>query len=470
MLARLKDTSFFYVFVLLLLVIVLSLINFFNGIGQDSDTYLILTKAKHYKDYLIFSQSRTWGFPLYEIHIYPIISYLGENTAKLISLFFTLISAITFFKINILLSRDVRKSFLISLIFVVNPFIIISSNSILETSQGLAMALLGLYFLIQNFKNKNTFHFAMFFLALATATRPDYILLSLAAYLSSLAYRKEVTFRDLIIGFGYLLLSVAPFLFLYDDFKMPFNIVNSNNMQIKSLRVVLGYVSLFGIPIYLYMLYLAKNIRLNPTLKVLFFLTFFLYTVRYLLLPDEVEYVLIIFPISLLFLLTKTGITNKKLILLVLLSIMPNLIQVHLFDRKNNGLIKVQPGITYGAFIQEKSMRNQNKYTHGDLKKELLEIVKINQFKNIRFGPSTERDVIVFCGTQELRIYVKGRESKLFNDNFSSQLILSYPLQNHKGWKEFTKFSKFERIKPNQIKIVENVDPLQFSDKKIRFK
>lgn len=167
--------------VILLLTFCLILINYSNGFSYDSDSYNVVNNAR-----LLtkegYNRSRTWGFPLYELFVYPTILWLGITWAKIYSLFFCLANIVVFYQVSQVVTDHKKPilSFLITSGFAFLTVTISSGNTILETSQGMFFALLSLLFIIRYWKyQKNIETYLMIICCgLATATRPDYNILS----------------------------------------------------------------------------------------------------------------------------------------------------------------------------------------------------------------------------------------------------------------------------------------------------
>lgn len=95
----------------------LASINFPFGFAEDTDSFLVIDNALQFPEEG-YQRSRTWGFPLYELAVYPIIQYLDIFYAKLYSLiFFVLASVLVLVPlfVCVLMRLNIRQSALVVL-------------------------------------------------------------------------------------------------------------------------------------------------------------------------------------------------------------------------------------------------------------------------------------------------------------------------------------------------------------------
>ncbi|MCB9203299.1 MAG: hypothetical protein H6604_09685 [Flavobacteriales bacterium] len=448
--------------------------NFSYGFSQDYDAYLIVQLAEVYNNSEIFAQSRTWGFPLFESYIYILLDNFSPNDLLIIPLLFYILSCLIFYQtLNLIGENQKQYNFIFTLLICVNPFFIISGNTLMETSQAMFLAMCGIYFTIRYFKfhTEKYFLFSVLFLALATATRPDYIILSFCVFLSVFYIKKQIELRHIVYGIIYIIITLTPFLFLYDEWKVPINIVNSQNLINKALKVGLGYLALFGIPLWIFItwkIYSSKP-KLNKTntepkkaISTLFVISLLFYTIRFFMLPDEVEYVLIIYPLALLTLYTGFTFSIKEVYLMILLVFIPNIMQLYFFKRNKSGDLEVNLGITNGAIAQDRDMRLQNEFEVNDLNNTLKPIAKKYYNTDVFIvGPSKKKGDLAFCAFEDLRFYFKGREDPAFYSNFPTQKVIGFPLPKSKGWKQFTYYGKFTLPSERNMEEIISVEPLK---------
>lgn len=461
---------FGYVTVILFATLLAS-INFFDGFSQDFDGYLLLHKAKLFVEKNHVVQSRTWGFPMYENIAYRLYLYFGILGVKVAAFFFYLLSGVIFYRIVEMLNpKNSISNCIFSLAFVSSPFMVISGNSFMETSQGVFFALLAVYYFVKSRKNEGLFWLSILSIAIASATRPDYVILAFAFFASKVISTKRLDLTTILQGITYWVIFIFPF-FFYTDYSMPLNLVNQSPFQIKIIKIILSYLSLFGIMFYLVFFLFYKKIFVNLFEKnnpLIFILpiAFFLYTIRLWLIPDEVEYILILLPLILIALSYR----NTSLVLALLVwgfTLIPNFFQVHLFSRNMVGEINTDIGFSKGAILQDKSFRLQNEYIENDLKGELIDLSKKIDDGEFVFEASKEKNTNVLLPSQDLRMYFKGREHPDYYNNFSSQKIYIYPFPSHKGWKQFIKFEEFLPIEIDRLFFVESIEPLQIKKVKL---
>jgi hypothetical protein len=448
----------FSVLSLLIITASLVLINFNYGFSQDPDSYSVVSHARQLPE-IGYIRSRTWGFPLYELIIYPLIAYLGITAGKAYSFVFCLANVYIFYKICLMeTNENLGLSFFASLGFAVLPVSITSGNVILETSQGMFFALYSLLFFFRFLKDKQKKEvYISFILAgLATATRPDYIIFS-ACLGIVVIIKKELSYSHLIkLILLYIFFSVTPYFLVYGNLYTSLSVVIQDSIIRKIIRAILGVAALFGLPaIFIIICGLGlyhKNItaKLNSLqadpFSILFTSAVVLYAIRYLLLPDELEYIYIIVPLVMILLLKMISRPSFFIVLAIAL-ILPNFIQVSIFVRDpstyNN---KFSLGISPGALFQERSMRLLNEYKVNELP-ALEKQVAAEYGKTIYSAdPSEIPGALVIIPEENLRYYRKDRVGGVFNRVFDSQTVIVYDLPNNYGWRVFMAYQKWRKI------------------------
>lgn len=460
-------------------ILILLIVSFFLGyslihvgISQDEDGLMVYQIGQEFIESGRILQSRTWGFPLFEIPIYNILKFGGLFWAKFYCLVFYIASVWVFYRCLQVVSKNEKVNFFLTLAFLSSPYLIISGSSLMETSQGLCFALLSILFLLKHlYEKNNTFDFVLsvLFAGLSTATRPDYVILGFSIFLVKLLFDKKPSFKTILLGLFYWSIVLLPFL-LYTDFRMPLNLVNHDSVRNKIIKIVLIYISLFGLFTSVLFLFYFKTLKRKIDQKedrffaILIFVLFCLYSVRLWLIPDEVEYIIILFPIVLIFLSTR--IKNWSFTLLLFLCIsLPNFFQVHFFERDFFGELSVKPGISKGALFQEKQFRLQNEYVRTEIRKDISEVARNWGIESYFIGASKVKNITIFLPSQNLRAYIKGREDPKFYENFNSQTIFTYALPLHKGWKQFIAFTPFKPISEEKIYEVIDKEPFRLKKK-----
>ena len=199
-----------------------------------------------------------------------------------------------------------------------------------------------------------------------------------------------------------------------------------------------------------------KIFRTDP-LILLFAASLGLYAVRYVMLPDELEYIYILVPLFLIVLLKLLPHPAFFLALMLALGL-PNIVQVYFFDRDpvtyDN---RLTVGISPGAIYQDRRMRLLNEYKERELHALGQEIAaKYGQTEFIG-QPSTVPNAVVIIPEEELRYYRADRLGGAFNKVFASQIIIVYSLPQNYGWKVFSAFHEWKPLTLDDFRQVKNL-------------
>lgn len=445
-----------YLLFCLLIFIALVSLNFFYGITDDDDSTSVINKAlRGTWD----TPSRTWGFPAYELFIYPIIYYLGLTTAKFYSFIFSLGTVIVFWFILKLVTEDRVKLFLGTLSFVLLPITIINGNSIMDTSQALFFALLGLFFYLRfaQASHARDFYFMVIALGLATSTRPDYILLSGLIALVALWFQRPAL-KLIVIGTAlWLLFALLPFA-IYDSWSPALRVVVPDPIERKLLRAALGYLALFGIPAVLFIsLWLITHRRafgkVSANLWALSGITFGFFGLRFIALPDELEYVYIMVPLVILLLVTM-GMGQRALAALAIAIFIPNLVQLYFFERSPTGELSVSVGLSPGAIAQDRSRRLLKQYIRDELPLVFQEAAASLGVSNVRDKLYTTPGSTIFIAADGLRFIDPDRMDGMFYKAACQQTIFVYPMSNERFWRRFIAFEEWSPVESNDFEEV----------------
>jgi hypothetical protein len=444
-----------YIVIIVCIACLLASINLPYGIAEDSDGYRVLRGAAGWaaKGY---QKSRTWGFPSYELVIYPIVHYLGLFYAKLYAMLCYALAALFFFLTLLELTADAWRAFLGALCFAVLPVSIIGGNTLLETSQGILFAILGLYFYLRFHRSPNALHLGVLAvcLGIATSTRLDYVFLSASVALTVLWFDRP-TFKHVMLGvLAWAAFALAPF-GLYKALSFSANVILPDPFWRKMSRVVLGYLALLGLPASAVVgFWLLRSIARSPNvikriikdnILFMFIVSLILYTVRFVLLPDELEYVYILIPL-LIALTAKAGFKSGSLALLVVAVALPNVIQLHLFERSRDADLVFSPGISPGAIAQDRSARLRNEYLNGELLGLMPMVAQSYGYKRFATSPSTEPGTLVIIPEEDLRYYRPDRWGGQYYRAFNQVQVISYPLSSSRGWRQFIQFTSWHKL------------------------
>lgn len=438
------------IFLSLLVLAGLSAINFSHGFSEDYDGYFVISKAQALPDEG-YTPSRSWGFPAYEVFIYPIIHYLGIEAAKFYSLAFSLGSVVVFYLILFQIERDGGKLFFGTLSFVVLPVTIVAGNTVLETGQGIFFALSGILFYLR-YRSKPAplnFYLMAIGLGFAVSTRPDYVLLSAAVAYVVLMYNRPGS-KLLLIGL--LLWSISALLpyAIYEGLYFSADVVPPDSYLRRFIRGALGIVNLYGIfAVGILLLWGVVNYRRytgpDKPVAVLIGITSLLFILRFVMLPDELEYIYILAPL-LVILLLLVRISRKYLILLTISLFIPNLVQVHFFERTETGDVKVTAGVSPGVIAQEKNKRLLNEYRVDRLRILKQQVAENYGFSGYVGEPTVKDGVLVIIPRESLRYYRQDRWSGVFYNAVCKQKVIVYPMPENRAWRQFIKFEDWEKI------------------------
>lgn len=431
----------------------LILINLLTGFAVDNDANLIIKNA-----YLLKAQgiklSRSWGYPLYEVPVYFIIYYLKSLlVAKLYSVFWYIVGLIFCFKIFGQLKINREKAFWATLCIFTLPIFISSGNSIIDFSQGVALGIISVYFFIRamNSDAQKYQYLMTLFCALATATRPDWVILSFCLIVTYLFLKRPRYTTWIGLGLIYILVSVLPYLLAYgslvfiDRFTgVVDTYVLCDTFLRRTARAFLGYWGIFGIfatvPILVLLFLSVKNKTIPLYLRLITGSVLILYAVRFFLLPDKLEFVIIIPVVTLIYLASVYSV--RTLQILFILCFIPNLIQIHFFERDYKTYeLKPTIGISPGALYQEQRYRLLNAYYYN-------EIPQLEKLAKEKYGPA-----YTVLPRERLRYYLSNRWKGTFYSEEKRKFIV-YDLPDTKVWRQFIKFTNWKRLTLDDFYII----------------
>jgi hypothetical protein len=433
----------------------LASVNFPYGFSGDMDGHFLHAHARAFPDQG-YQPSRSWGFPAYEIVLYPLVAYLGTTAAKAWSLLCYVMGSLVFFLALREVTLDPVTSFLGALCLTVLPIAVISGNTTMETSQGLFLALLGLYFYIKFAASRNSLYLylAAAGLGLATSSRPDYVLFSACVALTILRFNRPAT-RQVILGTCICLaFALLPFL-IYPQVHLGADVVLPDPLLQRISRAAVGGVALVGVPYWVLLsILLVREHRHWPrwikesardSLLFLSVTSFGVYAIRFVLMPDELEYVLVLVPLLIMG-TARLGIGHGRLVLLALALAIPNVAQLHFFSRTVSGELSVAMGISPGAMWQDRSERLRLDYVQGELRELMGRVSREHGQVEYAIQPSGDPGAMVIIPEDRLRFYDPSRHGGRYHRVGCSQTILVYPMPSSRGWRQLTKFESWRRI------------------------
>ncbi|MET0637347.1 MAG: hypothetical protein ABWZ25_15055 [Chitinophagaceae bacterium] len=355
--------------------LILCAYNFNTGFGEDHDSLRLIYGATKSVNANHLTASRSWGFPLYEIIIYKLL--LQENGilfAKIFSLLFLAASIIIFNRILRRINVPATPALLFGITFVCNPLIIIAGNSLIETSMSLFSILLTINYGIKIITNPGKlWHQYIIYGALcgiSTLIRPD----NLLYFFALLMVEMMRTNLNVKMWTAAMLISVSLGILPY--FMLEYPIFHhyptpARNHFLYLLKNLVCTFGLLNIPLLVFILFKMRksstpiNRYTDGTALYLNVIIYFA-ILRWLLLPDEIEYGIIIWPAVLLLIAqlsrSFTGSIKQLNVWLVAMAIctfLPNLWQVYFIDRIGTAN-SFSAGIGPGVFAQERYRREYN--------------------------------------------------------------------------------------------------------------
>lgn len=446
--------------IVILAAIILGSLNFAYGFAEDHDGAFVVEKALRLSDEG-YEVSRTWGFPLYDLVVYPIIDLFGVFYAKLYSLVFYAATSALFLLTLRQLTPDPLKAFLGALCFVVLPVSIISGNTVLETSQGMFFAVLGLYSYVRYSKSQDKKYWYLMAIALgaAVSTRPDYVILSSAIGLTTLMFNRP-KLKDFALGaLVWTMFAFLPFL-IYDQIPFRQDVVIQDPLLRKLARTLFGYLALLGLPATALLTFLAlKNYRcwfmsvkrvLGDNLLFLFSVALALYSIRFAMLPDELEYVYVLVPL-LVMVAIRLNMRRTTLVALVIAVAIPNMVEIHFFTRDYEGGLAFSPGLSPGTVAQDRSGRLKLEYQTDKLPTLLDHIAMKYGHEEYTAEPSNKRHELVIIPDESLRYYQAERLGGTYFEVACTQEIVVYPMSSSRGWRQFIEFTEWRPLKPEDF-------------------
>ena len=455
--------------ILIIIICGLSSFNLFSGIAEDVDGTFVVAKALEFsvKGY---QRSRSWGFPAYELIIYPLISTFGAFSAKLYALFLTVCAITTYYFLLFSIKSSRVKAFLGALCFSLSPLTIIASNTTLGTSQEIFFVISGLWAFVQWGKHRSLQYLLLVSagFGLATSSRPDHILISTAVGLIILIFYRPSVKKILLAVGVWVTFAVLPF-FIYQSFYFGLDVVYSFPLIQRIGRAFIGLIAIWGIPFWLLIAWWLffyrrdisakfhnKKFEIKPY-SLLVIISLLLYLVRFVLLPDELEYIYIFIPL-IISLFVFLNITSKNLVILLLAMLIPNLLQPYLFQRSLDGNLILSLGFSPGAIFQDHQNRLRMEYETEIFPITAVKFAEQQGCKNVStllFPQSypIQGPICSFLPEDRIRFYEPGLYGGMekFQQVICSQRIFVFPLPTHRAWRQMIKFENWTPVESNDF-------------------
>ncbi|MES2387376.1 MAG: hypothetical protein V4543_05210 [Bacteroidota bacterium] len=483
------QNKYLHWFLIALASLLVGAINFRSGIGADSDNMLVLHNFRTSGEG--FVPSRSWGDPLYEaaakaIYVPLFLRRHHEFDAiyavQAYNVLWLCISAFCMYACARVLNGGNRlKGLWAGVAFLAFPVIVTNANVVMETMQGLGLALLAIVFFLRfNYSSERKFSFFLMalFAGLATSTRPDYVLLAAALFLACLSpiiKTRKMPEPGILIFIAasllYLLTAVVPYLFYPGNTALAQDVLWANNALGRNfIRAIMGLAALLGLPVCLFLACLsalnfkrffshAANELQKPT-WLLSLLCAAFFVPRYLLLPDELEYIIIFVP--LLILLLGTYLKPAIFGVFIICAAIPLFVQVHLLRMEMFTYVP-EIGISPGAIAQDSYMRQRDLFTTEGIRLQNLDKkVKAMGCKNSWVNlyaldvPGLECIII----PQSQLNFISSERGLFPNIKHTDKRILWYPFFNYdKSWRTFVKLEQPDYINPPVYELDLNTIP-----------
>ncbi len=326
--------------------------------------------------------SRSFGFPLYEYIAAHILSTGGlsaVNVYSFIMTFFFVIGTYHLFKSS-------RHLTLWLSAVALHPIVVINATILMEISQSLAL-LVFVFIVAAKIDERETpgLNALLFVLnTLMLLTRIDWAFFSVAiavalALKSGAGWKRRA--RGIAVMGASLLLTVVLYGLINGGMVAFFNplvssVVISEPLSRKVLRAVFGYVAMLGVPASLLMAWVVfvqlrvisagipRLCGLNFPARLLLF-SLVLMTVRFIILPDKLEYILPLY-MSFIYFLCHVRIGQKYAIGLVVCILSLNIVSFSLFKREGYAPLHLAFGVNKGALLQSYEMRQTKQLLTSD--------------------------------------------------------------------------------------------------------
>jgi hypothetical protein len=472
-----------------------SSINFFNGFGARADSIRILLAAEELRHYGRLIPSRSWGYPLYENIIYRVITHfnLGIELAKLFSLMCSILTVEILFIILKKIGLSNKNSFLFCFIFICSPIIILTSNSVIETSLSL-LTLTGILWYVtvlfycrtgkgNDFLIWYDYILYGFLFGIATLTRPDNIIYFPALFLYLILFRSRsinymLTLVSVIILF---IIGILPYYILkYPIFKS----LSVPEMHSPIFVGVKNILAIFGLPMVVFIsaiIILIFKLKINISFKsntlheknaslIKYLILLFCATLcRSFIRADQLEYSIAIWLVFILlmatFLQIRFDIINhfKYISLLsasVVLTFIPNIVEIYFFKGENYHY-HFSVGFTNGVFAQERERRILNSELYDNGEKLLMEASKNYRRDSISYSYNI---VNINCSNCVILTDLRSFEANNNKEPAASKnnkIFFTLNFNVSQGWRNFIQDEKMPHLSIKNIVFEKSTNPLE---------
>jgi len=318
--------------------------------------------------------SRSVGFPLYEIPVAHVLDAFGLVGANAYSLAMTL----AFLGVVYMMLRGKPNGMVLFPALALYPLVIANATVLMETAQGMMLMAIATMVAEWHDTRKNIRFLVLLaaFNLLAVLTRLDYVFFS-AAVTCALLVKADQQWNDRAKLLGAMVISGVAFLIAYGMINngverlLTTSVMQHDAVWRKVVRAGLGYVALLGLPasaclgvlalrhFRTILRHLASFSSLPFSFRFFAFMLFF-YTIRFVMLPDKLDYVI---PLYLAFILFASEWTMARPVLvgLAVCILSLNFVTFSLFDRGENNNLHLKLAINPGAYTQNVDVRQAKK-------------------------------------------------------------------------------------------------------------
>jgi hypothetical protein len=350
------------------------------GLSQDRDSESIYANFPKILN-LHYVRSRSWGVPLYEITAALLDAAGGIVLVNTVSLLYTMVFVASIFYL-VRPDRNLR-ALLTFAAAVLNPFVLSNGSGPMETMLYLMLAMLSVVCAMRYLDSRSSLaRLGIFlFMGLMVLARPDAAVFALALALSLLFELRRDRAALAVVALGTVLTGgvvLSIYLFLNHGFDFLFNsgVLQGGSFKRRLQIAMVSLVNMYGLLgsatiLCVFVLAILRGRRglladdaVFGFLDRLAVVALGLYLIRFVSLPDQLEYFIIPFILSII--LVGRNVRLLPAVALICLSIAANsVVHVALFNRVD-GMLSFSPSVNWGGVVQDWQARFFNRVRHDD--------------------------------------------------------------------------------------------------------
>ena len=425
------------------------------GLGENIDTYLMLERGLRFRTegYL---PSRSWGNPLYEVWAHPLIQFAGPSVARNVSWLWHVGSLGVLWRFFLRRTRNERDAFLGTSVLGCLPVMVIAANTLLETAQALFFFFLA--FTTSDRPIRKLSDSVLPFLAAAAcaATRVEGFILIVALAITRMGSFPSERRRTLILSLSAIVVAALPYWLLYrHSTVLEFSILNTGDpIWMRLVKSGIGMAAALGTLTLLWSIPRFRplwNGRHDPAVRLAGVLWILLF-LRFVLLPDEVEYFSMGAAAALMVLVLVERSVSARVVLIATL-LVSNFVRFSYFARDPvSGAIQWKPGIAAGALLVDRYKRVQNEYIRNhfvsDYTPQLRQAGCVPErfsYMELMVERFPKQDPDRRCVLVSLKWLVRMRDVVMPSQGESlseflavyDKTVILHPLNRDRGWRRF---------------------------------